>query len=215
MSAAAMAMPRPRMKSIFPKPAPPEPNLDPKWGRGTALALAFPRCSVCRGSGHAFSAKMRVRVCNCVLRSIFRIYWNKFLACMTQEKYLSRVSLEPHCGRSRPTSWGRKDEEFIADFMLVSRRTLEAKEYRLFRLHFLMGADWRICARETGIGRGNFFHAVYRIEQKLGRVFRELEPYALFPVDEYYHGPSIHTRAFRGWSEPRNGMPVRPPLARI
>jgi hypothetical protein len=31
---------------------------------------------------------------------------------------------------------------------------------------------------------------VYRIEQKLGRVFRELEPYALFPVNEYFHGPS-------------------------
>jgi hypothetical protein len=38
--------------------------------------------------------------------------------------------------------------------------------------------------------RGNFFHAVYRIEQKLGRVFRELEPYSLFPVDDYFHGPS-------------------------
>jgi hypothetical protein len=31
---------------------------------------------------------------------------------------------------------------------------------------------------------------VYRIEQKLGRVFRELEPYSLFPLDEYFHGPS-------------------------
>ena len=38
--------------------------------------------------------------------------------------------------------------------------------------------------------RGNFFHAVYRIEQKLGRIFRELEPYPLFPVDDYFHGPA-------------------------
>ena len=38
--------------------------------------------------------------------------------------------------------------------------------------------------------RGMFFHAIYRIEQKLGRKFRELEPYALFPLDEYFHGPS-------------------------
>ena len=37
--------------------------------------------------------------------------------------------------------------------------------------------------------RGDFFHAVDRIEQKLGRVFRQLEPYALFPVDDYFHGP--------------------------
>jgi hypothetical protein len=38
--------------------------------------------------------------------------------------------------------------------------------------------------------RGNFFHAVYRIEQRLGRMFRELEPYSLFPLDEYFNGPS-------------------------
>ncbi len=36
--------------------------------------------------------------------------------------------------------------------------------------------------------RGEFFHEVYRIEQKLGRTFRELEPHALFPVDEYFNG---------------------------
>lgn len=36
--------------------------------------------------------------------------------------------------------------------------------------------------------RGSFFHDVYRIEQKLGKTFRELEPYALFPLDEYFNG---------------------------
>jgi hypothetical protein len=36
--------------------------------------------------------------------------------------------------------------------------------------------------------RGNFFHSVYRIQQKLGRVFRELQPYALYPLDEYFGG---------------------------
>ncbi|MBZ5602839.1 MAG: hypothetical protein LAO79_11085 [Acidobacteriia bacterium] len=103
---------------------------------------------------------------------------------------MSRVSLEPHLGKSRPSTWGRKDEEYIADFCLVSRRTLDEFEHRLFRYHFLLGADWKLCSRRLGIDRGNFFHAVYRIEQKLGRVFRELEPYPLFPVDEYFSGPS-------------------------
>jgi hypothetical protein len=60
----------------------------------------------------------------------------------------------------------------------------------LFRFHFLLGADWKLCSRQLGIDRGNFFHAIYRIEQKLGRVFRELEPYPLFPLDDYFHGPS-------------------------
>jgi hypothetical protein len=53
-----------------------------------------------------------------------------------------------------------------------------------------MGADWKLCCYKLQMDRGNFFHAVYRIEQKLGRVFRELEPYALFPVNEYFHGPA-------------------------
>jgi hypothetical protein len=54
----------------------------------------------------------------------------------------------------------------------------------------VLGADWKLCTRKLGIDRGNFFHAVYRIEQKLGRVFRELEPYCLYPLDEYFQGPS-------------------------
>ncbi len=35
--------------------------------------------------------------------------------------------------------------------------------------------------------RGAFFHEAYRIEQKLGRTFRELKPFALFPIDEYFN----------------------------
>jgi hypothetical protein len=101
--------------------------------------------------------------------------------------------LEPDRGRRRPGTWGRKDEEYIADFTLVARRTLDESEYRLFRFHFLLGADWRLCARRLAMDRGNFYHAVYRIEQKLGRVFREIEPYPLFPLDEYFYGPSRMT----------------------
>jgi hypothetical protein len=100
------------------------------------------------------------------------------------------VSLEPDRGRRRPGTWGRKDEEYIADFTIVARRTLDEEEYRLFRFHFLLGADWKLCARRLDMDRGNFYHSVYRIEQKLGRIFRELEPYPLFPLDEYFHGPS-------------------------
>jgi hypothetical protein len=76
----------------------------------------------------------------------------------------------------------------MADFILISRRTLSQQDYRIFKFHFLLGADWRICSRKLGIDRGAFFHAVYRIERQLGRVFRELEPYSLFPVDQYYGG---------------------------
>ena len=160
------------------------------WNRSETLALAMHNCTQCHGSGLRWNNRGATSPCNCVLRAIFRICLDRFVRCVTQERHLSRVSLEPHAGRARPSTWGRKDEEFIADFCLVSRRVLSEFEYRLFRFHFLLGADWRLCSRRLGVDRGNFFHAVYRIEQKLGRVFRELEPYPLFPLDEYFNGPS-------------------------
>jgi hypothetical protein len=81
-----------------------------------------------------------------------------------------------------------KDEEFIADFCLVSRRALSDRDHRIFKYHFLLGADWKLCCRKLKIDRGEFFHEIYRIEQKLGKVYRELKPHALFPVDEYFNG---------------------------
>jgi hypothetical protein len=161
-----------------------------EWTRSEALALAMHNCTQCHGSGLRLGRKGALAPCNCVLRSIFRICYDRFVRCVTQEKHVSRISLEPHAGRQRPSSWGRKDEEYIADFCLVSRRNLDESEHRIFRFHFLLGADWKLCTRKLNIDRGNFFHAVYRIEQKLGRVFRELEPYSLFPLDEYFHGPA-------------------------
>ena len=128
---------------------------------------------------------------------------------------MSRISLEPHVGRQRPNTWGRKDEEFIADFSLVSRRALNEDEYRLFRYHFLLGADWKLCTRKLGIDRGNFFHSVYRIEQKLGRTFRELTPYPLFPLDDYFHGPSRMAPAFSATARPEAALhPRLPPIGK-
>jgi hypothetical protein len=80
-----------------------------------------------------------------------------------------------------------KDEEYVADFCLVSRRALSLREHRIFRYHYLLGADWKLCCQKLNTDRGSFFHEIYRLEQKLGRVFRELEPHALFPVDEYFN----------------------------
>jgi hypothetical protein len=164
-----------------------------EWTRSETLALAMHNCAQCHGAGLRLARKGALAPCNCVLRSIFRICYNRFLRCVTQERHLSRVSLEPHTGRSRPSTWGRKDEEYIADFTLISKRVLDDVEQKLFRYHFLLGADWKLCSRQLHIDRGNFFHAVYRIEQKLGRTFRELEPYPLYPLDEYFNGPSRFT----------------------
>jgi hypothetical protein len=76
----------------------------------------------------------------------------------------------------------------MADFCLVSQRTLEDNEKLVFRHHFLLGADWKLCCRHLKIDRGTYFHLVYTIQNRLGRVFAELAPYPLYPVAEYFSG---------------------------
>ena len=70
---------------------------------------------------------------------------------------MSKIKLEYIPGRDRNFSWGRKDEEYMADFILVSRRTLDELEYRIFSSHFLLGADWNLCCRRLNIGSRHFF----------------------------------------------------------
>jgi hypothetical protein len=76
----------------------------------------------------------------------------------------------------------------MADFCLVSRRTLNDFDHKVFRYHYLLGADWKLCCRQLQIDRGTFFHTIYNIEQQLGRTFAELKPYPLYPLDEYFGG---------------------------
>ena len=157
-----------------------------QWDRTNTIGLAKACCTLCHGGGLRPGRAGRPTACNCVYRAIFRACYARFRDGATRERSISQVSLEFCRGRDHKRSYGRKNEEYLADFCLVSRRVLTEAEYRIFRFHFLLGADWKLCCRRLGVDRGNFFHAVYRIEQKLGRAFRELEPYSLFPVDEYF-----------------------------
>jgi len=149
-----------------------------------------------------------------VLRAIFRICHERFIVLATSERYHGRVTLEIHSGPDRRGTWGRKEEEYMADFMTLARRTLTEDEHRLFRYRFLLGADWRLCSRKLGVDRGNFFHAVYRVEKKLGRVFAEVEPHALFPPSEYFHSSYVNKRPAPSLASPCKVTPIRPPVTR-
>ena len=159
-----------------------------QWNRSNAIGLSKTSCLQCHGLGVRIVHKTREAPCNCVYRAVFRACYNRFREYVAEGVGASTVSLDFCRGKDGRRSYSRKREEYMADFCLVSRRFLDEFEYRVFRFHFLLGADWRLCCRRLGIDRGNFFHAVYRVEQMLGRVFRELEPYGLFPLDEYFHG---------------------------
>jgi len=197
MSAAAM-QPMPEnatVRPIWPKRIPAEEQKPPtepfKWGRSETLALASHNCASCRGSGLRLARKGRLDACNCVLRSIFRICLFKFLEVNAQEKFATVRLYNVSSSARNAVGYSRPREEFCADFLLITRRTLEAQEWKLFRAYWLIGAEWQFVAKRLKLDRSNFFHAAYRIEQKLGRIFRELRPYPLFPIDEYFGSQSV------------------------
>jgi hypothetical protein len=184
-----------------------------EWTRSDTIALAADSCAQCHGLGLRSDDKdlgAPSQPCNCVLRTIFRACHARFRECATKEKFISRVSLEAVQGKDRRGTWSRKDEEYLADFCLVSRRSLTDGEYRIFKYHFLLGADWKLCCRKLKTDRGSFFHAVYNIQQKLGRIYRELQPYALYPLGEYFHGATKPVEpTFQGLAKV---IPIRPPV---
>ncbi len=159
------------------------------WDRSTTLGLAKASCFSCKGIGIRRTTLREKEVpCNCVFRAIFRACYNRFRHCAEFSGQIGAVSLEFCSGKEGRRSYGRKREEYIADFCLVSRRSLDDADYQLFKFHFLLGADWRLCCRRLKIDRGTFFHRIYALEQYLGRVYATLKPHALYPLDEYFAG---------------------------
>lgn len=182
------------------------------WTRSNTLALAAQRCTVCRGSGLTLGRRGTLKACDCVLRGIFKVCHNRFRKCVNREKYLSKVTLEIHAGPDRRGTWGMKQEEYIADFLTIAGRTLTVDEYRIFKYRFLLGADWKLACRKLEMDRGTFHHAVYRIQTRLGEVFSELEPYALYPLDEYFGAGHRSETAKALPGHDRKVVPIRPPV---
>lgn len=157
-----------------------------RWSRSTTLALAQQDCAVCFGLGLRPSENsLRSEPCYCVTREVFRVCLRRFRE-IAHSGSVSRATLGRNEGPRHVGSWGRKSEEFAADFVLLARRNLSGHRYEVFRLHFLLGFEWPACCARLKVDRGAFFHDVYRIAAALGRACAELEPYALFPVDEYF-----------------------------
>jgi hypothetical protein len=158
------------------------------WERSNVIGLAKASCSFCHGYGMRPVLRGTEAPCNCVFRAVFRACYQRFRECVALGTHTNAITWDRCGGPSGYRAYSRKREEFMADFCLVSRRTLDDFEYRVFRSHFLLGGDWKICCRQLNIDRGTFFHHIYNIEDRLGRVFAELSPYSLYPVSEYFAG---------------------------
>lgn len=156
-----------------------------EWNRSETLALAAVNCTHCSGEGLR-TEEGAAAPCKCVLRAIFRACYERFRECASQDLNSSRSSFEFGTSHDTPGNWSRKNEEYVADFLLIVKRNLTEEEHKIFRYRYLLGADWRLCCRKLAMDKGLFHHACYRIQHKLGRVFAELQPYGLYPVRDYF-----------------------------
>ena len=118
-----------------------------QWNRSNVLGLAKLNCCTWHGYGLRIVHKKKELPCHCVFREIFRACYNRFRDCVANGAHAITVSLEFFRGKEGRRSYSRKKEEYMADFYLVSRRELDALEFRVFRYHFLLGADWKLCCR--------------------------------------------------------------------
>jgi hypothetical protein len=179
--------------------------------RSDYIAMASSTCEHCHGTAESKPGVL----CNCVYRAIFRACWVRYLECRA-DGILRPISLDgTSAPKGRYTGWGRMRIEYQADFLLVSKRTLDAAHHGLFELHVLCGADWKTCCQELGLrDKGTVFHAVYRIQHQLGRAFLDLRPFPLYPLPAYF---SRSGQAVKPCPMPAprysNGIPLRPPLA--
>jgi hypothetical protein len=85
--------------------------------------------------------------------------------------------------------------EYKADIEITARRELRERpvDWAVFWYHCMHKLYWADCLRliesQVGyrIGRGEYFHALYRVQETLGRAFVEMRPHALWP-EEYFAG---------------------------
>ena len=135
-----------------------------EWTHSQTIGLSNIRCAKCEGTGLQPGLHRDGKSpCNCVLRNIFRSCLKRFYFCADNEPYRSKVVLMPCQGYDVNCTWTRTSEDYMADFYLVAKRILTEDEFRIFRFHFLQGADWKLCCRRLGTDKGTFFHSVYRI----------------------------------------------------
>src|SRR5579864_6406041 len=110
-----------------------------EWNRSIVVPLARTKCAHCHGEGLRPGRKPgSTYPCGCVRRAVFRACYARFRDCVEMEKRLSTVSLDWSSSSNGRRFYGRKVEEYIADFCLISRRSLKDSLYEIFRYYFVL-----------------------------------------------------------------------------
>jgi hypothetical protein len=159
---------------------------------GMATAAALAGCEHCHGFGSRPVRFGKFVVCNCALRRIFRACLVKYREVTeTVGHYYGATCMEVFQGHSHlGLGYGNKGAEFRADVELTARRVLTPPQLEIFTLHFVGGMDWHVCCARLKLDRGNFFHKVYVVQEKMGRALAEA---GVYPTRSYFSGCFIES----------------------
>ncbi|MCC7235585.1 MAG: hypothetical protein IT163_09800 [Bryobacterales bacterium] len=140
---------------------------------GTILALCLPSCTSCHGIGRYLS-RGRSNTCRCVYRKVFDLV-------MTQVHNRTGYA---HDFKKQTF----KQSEWLADVQLLAMRALDGHELSktIYRLGCVEDRDYKVVSAKVGLSRGNYFHAVYRMKEVVGRAWLETKPHAVYPTDQYF-----------------------------
>ena len=158
-----------------------------KWISSELFLLALRDCNHCGGRGcGGRKAGMPVRA-GAPCEVSFAFVTARFRDCVARGKcrtQVSSIATRAAARRAAPGAARKKSTWPISSWSAGAASTRSTT--RSFGIYFLLGADWQLCCKRLGIDRGIFFHAVYRIEERLGKAFYETEPYALYPPNDYF-----------------------------
>jgi hypothetical protein len=130
--------------------------------------LARTGCKHCDG----FGKRKEIGTCPCIFRAVTAL-------CVE--------SLHTYCCVHPNYRVFTRRAEYSAELNLIALHTLTARELVIWRRYFVDAEPWHLIDEETRLGRGAFFHAVYRIAENMGR---ELSGSVIWPPSCYFAGLS-------------------------
>ena len=149
------------------------------------ITLAGEDCSRCFGYGQLRVAFGVYKLCQCVLRQAFRRCLHKYLECD-----ILRPRLKVHVVFD-VVSCSFPSVEYRGDFWNVCHKACMSVEQRiLLREHLLNHSPYTdvipLIGKAIGdpdFSRGEFFHAVYKTEARMGRAMLDA---GLYPFQNYF-----------------------------
>jgi len=152
------------------------------WPMPEVLGLSRYDCELCQGEGgviYAPEPEYR-RICHCVYRASFAECLATYQRIRDAQTSSNSTTTQDHCRDHR--DW----ENFLADFEGVAKRNLTESKLKVFRARIVKELSEAQTMRSLKITKETLDHLTYQMEVQLGRIYHELEPFALHPPFRYF-----------------------------